>query len=62
MEVEHENLNKIFDPFFTTKDPGIGTGLGLSIVYNIVKEHNGIITFKSKVNVGTEVTMHFPGE
>ncbi len=51
---------RIFDPFFTTKEPGIGTGLGLSIVFNILKEHNGSITFDSDGKNGTLATVILP--
>jgi signal transduction histidine kinase len=56
----NENLTKIFDPFFTTKEPGKGTGLGLSITYNIIKEHEGTIKFRSEVGKGTQVIVDFP--
>jgi len=58
--ISEENLSKVFDPFFTTKDPGRGTGLGMSISLKIIKEHNGKIEFKSKVNKGTEVIITLP--
>ncbi|NPD87032.1 GHKL domain-containing protein [Lentimicrobium sp. L6] len=53
--ISSENLKKITDPFFTTKQPGKGTGLGLSICYNIIKEHKGELSFKSKLGKGTTV-------
>lgn len=52
--------NKIFNPFFTTKPVGIGTGLGLPIVFNIIKEHKGSITLKSKKNKGTTFHIELP--
>ena len=58
--IRKENLSKISDPFFTTKDPGKGTGLGLSIVYNVIKEHKGIIEYNSELGKGTTVTITLP--
>lgn len=58
--IETNMMDKIFDPFFTTKSPGRGTGLGLSICYGIIKEHNGIITVKSKKGEGTTFTITLP--
>lgn len=60
--IEANMLDKIFDPFFTTKSTGKGTGLGLSICYGIIKEHNGTITVKSKMNEGTTFTVTLPIE
>src|SRR5690625_4108523 len=37
-----------------------GTGLGLAIVKNIVEAHEGTITVKSKVNVGTTFSFTIP--
>ncbi len=58
--IDPKILSKITEPFFTTKAPGKGTGLGLSIAYNIVKDHNGTIDFKSEVDKGTKVILRFP--
>ncbi|HPR84330.1 MAG TPA: ATP-binding protein, partial [Candidatus Paceibacterota bacterium] len=58
--IPEENIDKILDPFFTTKEPGKGTGLGLSITYNILQEINGNISFKSKKEKGTTVTIKLP--
>jgi len=41
-------------PFFTTKKVGEGTGLGLWVSYNIVKKHNGIITFETRTKEESE--------
>ena len=51
---------KIFKTGFTTKKVGIGTGLGLMISKDIIKKHNGEITFNSQKGVGTEFTIIIP--
>jgi len=58
--IPEQNLSKIFEPFFTTKEVGKGTGLGLSIAYNIIKNHNGTIEVRSKINEGTTFTIKLP--
>ncbi len=56
--IQEENLDKIFDPFFTTKKGG--TGLGLPIVRQIVENHNGKVTVKSRAGAWTEVEILLP--
>ena len=51
-------LNKIFDPYFTSKKNG--TGLGLATAYSIIRKHEGHITVKSQVGVGTTFTVYLP--
>lgn len=60
MGIPFSVLNKIFDPFFTTKPPGKGTGLGLSVVYNIVRNHDGLIDVQSTEGKGTTFTIILP--
>jgi PAS domain S-box-containing protein len=55
-----ENLQKVYEPFFTTKEMGKGHGLGLSTVYGFIKQSGGFITIKSKVEVGTTLTIYLP--
>ena len=58
--ISEEHLSHIFDPFFTTKEEGQGTGLGLSLVYNIVENHGGTITTRSRVDKGTTFIIELP--
>jgi PAS domain S-box-containing protein len=58
--ISKEHISKIFDPFFTTKEAGKGTGLGLSISYGIIKEHGGLLNYKSENGNGTEAIIQLP--
>jgi two-component system, cell cycle sensor histidine kinase and response regulator CckA len=53
-----ENMQKIFDPYFTTKEKG--TGLGLATSYSIVRKHDGVMTVRSRVGVGTVFYIYLP--
>ena len=58
--ISGEHLSKIFDPYFSTKEMGTqkGMGLGLAITYSVINKHEGHITVKSEVGVGTTFTLY----
>ncbi|HRX17294.1 MAG TPA: ATP-binding protein, partial [Spirochaetota bacterium] len=51
---------RVFEPFFTTKDKTKGSGLGLSMVFDIIKQHGGLIRFESEENRGTTFFIYLP--
>lgn len=53
-----EQVEKLFEPF--SESTTGGTGLGLSIVYQIVKDHNGVINVRSRESAGTTITIDLP--
>jgi signal transduction histidine kinase/CheY-like chemotaxis protein len=53
-----EHREKIFDPFFTTKTNG--TGLGLTNSKNIIKQHNGTMSFNTEPGKGTTFIIGLP--
>jgi len=55
-----ESMERIFEPLFSTKS--FGAGLGLSTVKQIVVQHNGSVSVKSRLGVGTQVTVRLPLE
>jgi signal transduction histidine kinase len=62
--IPEANLEKVFDPYFTTKhrsDMHNGTGLGLFIAHQNMKDHNGTIEVKSRLNEGTTFILTLPG-
>jgi len=60
--IPKKNHEKIFSTFFRADNVAEieGTGLGLSIVKKLVEFHNGIITFESEENEGTEMIVTLP--
>jgi PAS domain S-box-containing protein len=56
--IPKKDTAKLFTPLFTTKAKGIG--LGLVICKQLVDAHNGTITVKSKVGVGSEFIVELP--
>lgn len=55
--IEPEAQEKIFIPFFSTKKTG--SGIGLSLSKQIMRQHEGRITVKSKMGEGTEFALRF---
>jgi nitrogen fixation/metabolism regulation signal transduction histidine kinase len=55
--IDAEALEKIFIPFFSTKKTG--SGIGLSLSKQIMRQHEGRITVKSKLGEGTEFILRF---
>jgi len=58
--IPEEAMERIFDPFFTTRPVGEGTGLGLALCYQIVRNHGGEISVRSRVGVGTSFLIRLP--
>ena len=57
--IPKSQLPKLFEPFATTKGQK-GTGLGLAVSWGIIDNHNGTITVKSEVDVGTTFIVRLP--
>lgn len=55
--IDNEAMEKIFIPFFSTKKTG--SGIGLSLSKQIMLQHEGRITVKSKLGEGTEFVLRF---
>jgi two-component system sensor histidine kinase PilS (NtrC family) len=55
-----QQVEQLFEPFANSTTGG--TGLGLSIVYQIVRDHGGTITVRSRESAGTTITMEFPSD
>lgn len=55
--IDNEALEKIFIPFFSTKKTG--SGIGLSLSKQIMLQHEGRITVRSKLGEGTEFILRF---
>jgi signal transduction histidine kinase/response regulator RpfG family c-di-GMP phosphodiesterase len=53
-------IARAFEPFFTTKEIGKGSGLGLSQVYGFVRQSGGFVAIRSKVGMGTHLSICLP--
>lgn len=65
--IPEENLKELFTLLdsehltgSTFKEDRKGTGLGLAVSYGIIKEHNGEINVKSRVDEGSTFTIRLP--
>jgi two-component system, sporulation sensor kinase A len=56
--IPEELLPRLGEPFYTLKEKG--TGLGIMICHKIIKQHNGSLTYQSRVNEGTLVEIKLP--
>lgn len=56
--ISEEDQGKVYDALYTTKNNG--TGLGLAICREIIANHNGKISFVSKVGQGTTFKIQLP--
>jgi two-component system sensor histidine kinase PilS (NtrC family) len=55
-----DQVEQLFEPFSNSTTGG--TGLGLSIVYQIIKDHNGVINVRSMEEEGSTITIEIPRE
>ncbi|MBF0632772.1 MAG: PAS domain S-box protein [Magnetococcales bacterium] len=58
--IPEEHMGQLTNPFFTTKLEQDGTGLGLSIANSIIVNHSGQLSFESREQRGTIVTVTLP--
>lgn len=59
--ISADDIERIFEPFYTNKAMGrSGTGLGMAVVWGTVKDHNGYIDVRSKIDGGTTFTLYYP--
>jgi len=56
--IPKDKIDDIFQPYYSTKPTG--TGIGLAVVDNIIATHNGTITVKSELGIGTTFIIVLP--
>ncbi|MRG70597.1 PAS domain S-box protein [Alphaproteobacteria bacterium HT1-32] len=63
--MSEKDVDNVLRPFVQAEDIMIrdneGTGLGLALVDAFVNAHGGRLDIKSTLNIGTTITMEFPG-
>ncbi|MBW2445387.1 MAG: hypothetical protein JRG83_05630 [Deltaproteobacteria bacterium] len=60
--IPEDVVERIFDPFFTTKPVGQGCGLGLAISYQIVRNHDGDLSVRTRPGKGTCFEVRLPAD
>jgi signal transduction histidine kinase len=61
--IPEDEQEKVFERFYrgSNNEPSsTGTGLGLAIVRELMTQHGGKVTLKSKIGEGTVVSLQFP--
>ncbi len=58
--IDDDDRKRIFEPFFSKKKSAGGTGLGLATVYGIVRQNDGAIEVKSRIDRGTVFEIYLP--
>ncbi len=59
--IPEDKIDTIFQRYQRANDTVGGFGIGLNIVALIAKEYNINLSIESKTNVGTEITLEWPG-
>jgi signal transduction histidine kinase len=56
-----DDLSRVFERFYRGRNVSVsGSGLGLAIAKRIVESHDGRVSIRSTVGVGTEVDVTLP--
>lgn len=58
--ISNANLEHVLEPFYTTKRNASHFGIGLSYCMDVMQRHQGKLTVKSALGVGTTVSLYFP--
>lgn len=58
--IKESDIQNVFDPFFSGGSRVRRIGMGLAVAYGIIRDHQGSISIKSKLGVGTQVEIKLP--